>query len=90
MCKLAFVVACVLFGLKKFWGFELGNDFLFFLFFDSKLDLQKREKKERVYCGLMSLCCKGTVVFLVIYFVTTVSAFHTHHVITCGKFATVI
>lgn len=63
MCKLAFVVACVLFGLKKFWGFELGNDFLFFLFFDSKLDLQKREKKERVYCGLMSLCCKGTVVF---------------------------
>lgn len=83
------MVACVLFGLKKFWGFELGNDFLFF-FLVSKLDLQKREKKERVYCGLMSLCCKGTVVFLVIYFVTTVSAFHTHHVITCGKFATVI
>ena len=50
MCKLAFVVACVLFGLKKFWGFELGNDFLFF-FLVSKLDLQKREKKMgRVYC----------------------------------------
>jgi len=88
LCKLAFVVACVLFGLKSFGGLSwVMNDFSFWCSLFENLTC-KRGKKKRVvdwWClfGAKEQCgvflCGGS-------FVTRVWAFHTHHVITCGKF----